>query len=273
MSIRRPGATEPSPLRELPIELARQVRVVLTDIDDTLTTGGRLESGTYAALERLAQAGMKVIPITGRSAGWCDLIARFWPVAGVVGENGAFFYRYDHVGRRMVRRYVDSESERADKRVRLKVLVEQVLREVPGAALAADHAFRECDVAVDHCEDLPRALDASAIERIVALFESGGATAKVSSIHVNAWIGNYDKLEMTARVLAEDFRVDVAGPKVAFIGDSPNDAPMFAAVPFSVGVANVAPYLLRLNTAPSFVCDQAGGAGFREFADYLLDAR
>ena len=32
--------------------------------------------------------GKLVIPITGRPAGWCDHIARMWPVDAVVGENG-----------------------------------------------------------------------------------------------------------------------------------------------------------------------------------------
>ena len=81
------------PLSEFPIEERRAVRGVLCDIDDTLTTGGRLTADAYAAMERLERAGLQVVPLTGRPAGWCDHIARMWPVAAVVGENGAFFFR------------------------------------------------------------------------------------------------------------------------------------------------------------------------------------
>ena len=73
----------------------RKIRFVLTDIDDTLTENGRLPAKSYQALESLQQSGLKVIPITGRPAGWCDHIARMWPVDGVVGENGAFYFTYD----------------------------------------------------------------------------------------------------------------------------------------------------------------------------------
>src|SRR5580765_245362 len=83
------------PLTEMPRSARNAVRGVLTDIDDTLTTRGRLTSQAYAALERLSAAGKLVIPITGRPAGWCDHIARMWPVDAVVGENGAFTMRYD----------------------------------------------------------------------------------------------------------------------------------------------------------------------------------
>ena len=35
---------------------------------------------------------------TGLLAGWCDHIARMWPVDGVVGENGALYFWYDAIG-------------------------------------------------------------------------------------------------------------------------------------------------------------------------------
>src|SRR5215472_1258217 len=96
-----PGAARLQPLAALtPTQLAA-VRYVLLDIDDTLTTGGRLEAAAYGALERLQRRGFQVIPVTGRPAGWCDHIARMWPVAAVIGENGAFWFRYDRARRRL----------------------------------------------------------------------------------------------------------------------------------------------------------------------------
>ena len=74
------------PFSQFPPALSRQVRFVLTDVDDTLTDGPRLPASAYAAIERLQGAGITVIPVTAAPAGWCDLIARMWPIGAVIGE-------------------------------------------------------------------------------------------------------------------------------------------------------------------------------------------
>ena len=264
------------PLSEFPPAARREVRCVLADIDDTLTTAGRLTAAAYAALERLQAAGLKVVPITGRPAGWCDHIARMWPVDGVVGENGAFYFRYDRARRAMQRRFVDDAVTRAGHRERLKTIGAEILACVPGAAIAADQLYRETDLAIDFCEDVPR-LAPEAVDRIVALMQGRGLTAKVSSIHVNGWFGAYDKLSMTKRLLAECHGVDLGRDtergRCVFAGDSPNDAPMFAFFPHSVGVANIRDFAGRLAHEPAYVTSAASGAGFCELVDCLLAAR
>jgi HAD superfamily hydrolase (TIGR01484 family) len=262
------------PLCEFPPQARRKVRFVLCDIDDTLTDGGRLPSRAYDALERLQAAGLKVVPVTGRPAGWCDLIARLWPVDAVVGENGALCFAYDRDQRRMTRCFWKTERQRREDRERLARLEARILAAVPGAAVAADQAFREADLAIDYCEDV-EPLAAAAVARIVALFEAAGAKAKVSSIHVNGWFGDYDKLAMSRRLLAGRFGVDAAGEReqVLFVGDSPNDAPMFAYFPHAVGVANVRDFAGRLAAEPAWVTQARGGAGFAELAAALLEAR
>ena len=262
------------PLEEFPIERRREIRGVLCDIDDTLTTGGRLTAEAYGAMERLADAGLIVVPITGRPAGWCDHIARFWPVAAVVGENGAFYFRYDRARRRMRRVYADDEAARARGRDRLAEIAREIVAAVPGCAVAADQAWRETDLAIDYCEDVPP-LPPAAVERSVALMQARGLTAKVSSIHVNGWFGTYDKLGMTKRLMCEAFEteLDRARGGYVFVGDSPNDAPMFAHFPHAVGVANIADFAGRLSHEPRYVTRGRGGAGFRELADVLLAAR
>lgn len=263
----------PPPLPWPAATLAR-LRGVLTDIDGTITSDGRLGAAAYAALEALQAAGLLVIPVTGRPAGWCDLIARFWPVAAVVGENGAFYFRYDHAARRMTRRYAHADAERAADRARLAEIGARVLRAVPGARLAADQPYREADLAIDYCEDVA-ALPAGEVRRIVALLEAEGLTVKVSSIHVNAWFGRYDKLTMTRRLMQEQFGVDLERSRdaLAFIGDSPNDEPMFAHFPVSAAVANIAQFADSLAHRPAHVTAAAEGAGFAEFARQLLAAR
>jgi HAD superfamily hydrolase (TIGR01484 family) len=258
------------PLAELPASVQRAVRFVLLDIDDTLTTGGRLTAAAYNALERLSERGYRVIPITGRPAGWCDLIARFWPVDAVVGENGAFYFRYDRAARAMTRRFWLSDDERAAARVRLDALAGEILAAVPGARIAADQPYRVADLAIDYREDAGP-LPPEDVDRIAALMRSAGAEAKISSIHVNGWFGDWDKLAMTRRLFAELYGIDLGRQReaVAFIGDSPNDEPMFSFFPNSIAVANIRPFLSRLGAPPAYVTKAEAGAGFVEFAEAL----
>ena len=262
------------PLSEFPVKERRGIRGVLCDIDDTLTTGGRLTADAYAAMERLQRAGLLVVPITGRPAGWCDHIARMWPVAAVVGENGAFYFRYDQAARKMLRRYVHDSTTRAAQRRQLQQIGANIVAKVPGAAIAADQAYRETDLAIDYCEDVAL-LARAAVDRIVALMQAHGLTAKVSSIHVNGWFGSYDKLGMTKRLMREEFgaELDRAREHYVFVGDSPNDAPMFDYFPHAVGVANIREFAGRLAHEPKYVTIAASGTGFCEVADILLAAR
>ena len=200
-----PASAPMRPLSAMPDAVRRAVRGVLADIDDTVTTHGHLTATAYAALERLRAAGKLVVPITGRPAGWCDHIARMWPVDAVVGENGAFYMRYDAAARRLQRRFVADDATRAANRARLAAIGERILDAVPGCALASDQLYREADLAIDFREDVP-ALPRAAVDRIVALMEAEGMTARVSSIHVNGWFGAYDKLAMTRTLMTERVR-------------------------------------------------------------------
>ena len=262
------------PLSEFPIAGRRAIRGVLFDIDDTLTTSGRLTADAYAAMERLLQAGLTAVPITGRPAGWCDHIARMWPVSAVVGENGALYFRYDHAARTMRRRYVDEPAVRAAYRERLREIAKDILTAVAGAAIAADQHYRETDLAIDYCEDVPR-LPAAAAEQIAAMMRQRGLTAKVSSIHVNGWFGSYDKLAMTRTLMREAFAVDLDAARgdYVFVGDSPNDAPMFGYFRHAVGVANVRAFEGRLEHEPAYVTSAEAGAGFCEVVDAILAVR
>ena len=262
-----------TPLESLPISTLRRIRCVFTDIDDTLTDFGQLTARTYQAIESLANTGISVVPITGRPAGWCDLIARLWPVAGIVGENGAFYFRYDRSAKKMERYYVDSDSDRQAKRESLAMLGREILDQVPGAAISADQLYRETDLAIDFAEDVAPLSDEK-INKIVALFHNRGATAKVSSIHVNGWFGDYDKLSMTRQYTQHclGMSLDEEKSNFIFVGDSPNDAPMFGFFPNSVGVANVKHFIDRLKTPPKYVTHHPGGDGFSEVAAALIAA-
>jgi HAD superfamily hydrolase (TIGR01484 family) len=262
-----------APLATMSDAVRRGIRFVFTDIDDTLSTGGRITALAYGALERLRSAGKVVVPVTGRPAGWCDHIARMWPVDGVVGENGAFYMRYDARARALVRRFAVPDHEREARRAKLGAIADEIVRAVPGCALASDQPYRETDLAIDYCEDVAP-LPSSDVDRIVALMRSHGLTAKQSSIHVNGWFGDYDKLQMTRTLLREEFGCDLDAERdrCVFVGDSPNDAPMFAYFPNAIGVANVLDFIDRIATPPRYITVAKAGAGFAEVADFLLGA-
>ena len=261
-------------LSEFPAQELQKIRYVFTDIDDTLTDEGCLTAEAYSAMEALEKAGVRVIPITGRPAGWCDLIARLWPVSGVVGENGALYFRYDRAKKQMDRHYADSEQERISKRKKLLSLSKTILGEVKGAAISADQFCRETDLAIDFSEDVPR-LSEEKINHIVKIFEDSGATAKVSSIHVNGWFGQYDKLTMTKVFAQECLFIDLDRDREScvFVGDSPNDAPMFDYFSHSVGVANLSHFIDRLKNLPAYITEREGGGGFSELAAAIIESK
>jgi len=245
---------------------------VFTDIDDTLSTGGKITAPAFEALWRLRDAGLLVVVVTGRPAGWCDHIARFWPVDAVVGENGGFYFYHD--GHTLQRRYLYSDAERADFRRRLGDIRDRILAEIPGAAIASDQPYREYDVAIDFCEDVP-ALPREQVLHIKELFEAAGATAKISSIHVNGWYGTFDKLS-TVKLYADEqlgVTLDRQRDQYIFCGDSPNDEPMFEFFPLSFGMANIRDLLPLIEHPPAYITQAPAGAGFCQVVDRLLQAR
>lgn len=258
----------------MPREVAAGMHTLFTDIDDTLTTEGRLTAAAYEALQQLGEAGLRVIPVTGRPAGWCDHIARVWPVDAVIGENGACYYWHDRQAGRLRVRHLQDDMTRKQQASRREAVRDRILDEVPGTAVASDQFCRLYDLAIDFCEDVPP-LGSQAVDRIVAIMTESGMTAKVSSIHVNGWFGSWDKLGTARLLMRERFGLDLERERerCVFAGDSPNDEPMFAFFPHAVGVANVRRFAARIRSMPAWICAGACGAGFVELARHLLAAR
>ena len=239
------------------------------DIDDTLTLRGKLPASSFTALWKLKENGFKVIPITGRPAGWCDCIVRQWPVDGIVGENGAFAFWEEPEESRLPRLITMSHDNaiRNDHPV-LKRVRERALTEVPGLRDAKDQFSRLFDIALDFAEEEP-VLPYSAAEKVRDIALAEGAMAKISSIHVNVWMGKYDKLSMTERFLRERFGWQGDVTKVLFVGDSPNDEPMFACFPLACAVANIRHCQHLMQALPAFVTSHDCGDGFAEIAEIL----
>ncbi len=266
--------TRPLPIDAIPAGVCRELGYLFSDLDDTLTAKGLLPAESYAMVWRLHRAGIRVVVVTGRPAGWCDHLARMWPVDGVVGENGAFFFAYDRHRRKMQRQYLLSAAERAEGQRRLARVRERVLFEVPGCAVAADQPYRIADLAVDFCEDVAP-LPMEQVRRIAEIAREEGATAKISSIHVNCWYGDFDKVACVRFYLRErgGLSWEEARGRTLFVGDSPNDAPMFRGVDHSVGVANLARFLDDMEHLPRYLTAAEAAAGFCEAGEVILSRR
>jgi len=254
----------------VPPQRLASVTGVLTDIDDTLTRDGAIEPAALAALERLAQAGIPVIAITGRPAGWSEPFALAWPIAAIVAENGGVMLRRAADGT-LQRDFAQAPTERADNFERLQACAAAVLREVPGTTLAQDSAGRLTDIAVDHSEFAH--LSPTQIDQVLAVMRGHGLTATVSSIHVNGWIGTHSKWTAAEWAVRETAGRAFLPEDWLYVGDSTNDQLMFERVPLSVGVANIARFWPELRVKPAYVTAGERGIGFAEVASALLAAR
>jgi HAD superfamily hydrolase (TIGR01484 family) len=257
------------PLFLCPPAALRAVRGVLTDIDDTLTADGAIVPQALQALHDLRAAGLPVIAITGRPAGWSEPFALQWPVGAIVAENGAVMLRNE--GGRLRRDFSQDEATRAANFRRLQACAAEVLARVPGTVLAADSPGRLTDIAIDHSEFAH--LAPARIDEACAVMREHGLTATVSSIHINGWIGEHSK--WTAAHWAVQALLGRAFEPAdwAYVGDSTNDQLMFERVPLSVGVANIARFLPQLQTLPAYVTAAERGEGFAEVARALIAAR
>ncbi len=253
-------------------EFQHKIDFLFTDIDDTLTDHGRLGPEAYQALWDLSNAGIFVVPVTGRPAGWCEMIARLWPVTAIIGENGGFYFRYHY--QKMYRHFHYDEIIQMENRKKLEIIQSEILSSIPGTALASDQFCRMMDLAIDFCEDVPRLGDKE-IQNIVQTFQRHGAQAKVSSIHVNGWFGDYDKVSMVLRFLEKEFNIKghEALERCAFVGDSPNDEPMFAHFPHSFGVKNIEDFMAVIKKKPAYIAGHRGGLGFSQITQQILKKR
>ncbi len=245
---------------------------VFTDIDDTLTTDGAITPDALQALMDLKAAGLHVVPITGRPVGWSEPFAQSWPVDALVAENGAVALVQPE-GQPLNKLYQQEPKTREANFERMQRVLERIERDVPGARRAQDSAGRETDIAIDHSEFTH--LTQAQIEAVVRLMQSEGMTATVSSIHINGWYGEHDKLAGARWIVRELWGrdLDAEQERWVYVGDSTNDQVMFRHFVHSVGVANIRRFEAQLRYPPRWITQAERGAGFAELASHLLRGR
>lgn len=269
-------------LSDWPLEARRQIFGVFTDIDDTLTTEGAITSDALQALHALKAAGLHVIAITGRPVGWSEAFALDWPVDAIVAENGSVaLFRDNFLSKKglspaynlrgvLSKSYQSDEGTRASNYAHLQRVLTRVEREVQGAKRSTDSAGRETDIAIDHSEFTH--LPPEKIAQVVQIMKSEGLQATVSSIHINGWIGDHNKLLGAHWIVHKLYGRDLSSEmnRWAYVGDSTNDQLMFEAFDNSIGVANIARFLPELMHLPRYISSHERGAGFAEVAALLV---
>jgi HAD superfamily hydrolase (TIGR01484 family) len=251
-------------------ELRGPIRALFSDVDGTMTTGDRIEAETYVALERLGDAGIPVIMVTGRPAGFGYAFMRMTPVLACVSENGGVTFVRE--GRRIHKSYGVPAASLPEWRRRMNDIAVDVMSKVPGARLSSDSRYREVDLAIDWNEEVSLAKEDA--ETCVELIRKAGLSAVRSSVHVNFGPPSFDKLSACLDVVRKVLGGDVNDlSSYVYVGDALNDAPMFGGFPTSVGVANIKTWWDELAFRPSFLTERPEGAGLRELVEHLLSLR
>jgi len=252
---------------------AALVRWVLTDIDDTMTRDGVLVPAAYAALCALKASGLRVVAVTGRSAGWGQVHLYEWPLDAVIAENGAVTYYRTPDGRDQGEFAFPTAARNTEPA--LVEAARRALAEVPRARPASDNNLRLYDLAIDHAERVSPPLSALEVERIVGIFAEAGCEARPSSIHVNCWKGSFDKRSAAVAYLSAFEGYDDGRDRdaVLYVGDALNDEGMFEHFPNACAVANIDRWLDRLMYLPAWVSRASYGEGFAEIAERILSVR
>ena len=256
------------PIAALSAAEASRLRGVAFDLDDTLLDHGRLSEATYSTLFRLSEAGLELYGVTGRPAGWAEVLARLFPVRAVVAENGAVYCA--RRGQRVVTiDSVDVETRRA-RDARLATLLQLFAERFPDFEPADDVRARVSDRTFDIGEY--RQVGARRVEEASAFLREQGARVFVSSVHLHATFDYADKASGAVRLLADDSGLDATAVRhaYAYLGDSENDAACFAAFAVSIGVANLRG---KATLLPRYVTSRPMGAGVAEAAGVILSLR
>jgi HAD superfamily hydrolase (TIGR01484 family) len=256
------------PMSSLSSDEARSLRGVCFDLDDTLLDHGRLREDTYSALFRLAEAGLDLYGVTGRPAGWGEVLARLLPVKAIVTENGAVVCALE--GERvLVTDSVDSATRRV-RSERLRELVASFAQRFPDFEPADDVRARISDRTFDIGEF--RKVAPERVGEASAYLREQGARTFVSSVHLHVTFDYADKASGAVSLLARDSGLDatLVRHRYAYLGDSENDASCFAAFAVSIGVANLRG---RPTLKPRYVTSQPMGRGVAEAAGVILSLR
>ncbi len=256
-----------APLHSLSAEACQNLQLIASDMDGTLSQGGKFQSTLFTALEQLQAAGLPVLIVTGRSAGWVQSIAQYLPVCGAIAENGGLFFRPPHYELELL---VEIGTI-AEHRAHLAQTFAKLQDPFPQLQESTDNRFRVTDWTFDVA-----GLGQDDLRSLQVLCQADGWDFTYSTVQCHIRPQGQDKSVGIQRLVTQMFPERVATPEqILTVGDSPNDASLFNPKDFpqSVGVANVRHYTDQLPHSPRYITQTEEGAGFCELVDHVLTAR
>jgi HAD superfamily hydrolase (TIGR01484 family) len=245
----------------------KKITLVASDIDGTLTSHGRLSGNIFASFHALRKAGIRVVLITGRSAGWVNGLASLLPIDGAIAENGGIFFPpgENSPGRELI----PLKGTRAEHKDALQHMFRILHKEFPHITAAPDNAYRITDFTFS-----VGGLSGSDLLRMKHLCSEKNWGFCYSNVHCHIMQKHQDKASALLNILQNEHTLYANTLEVLTIGDSPNDESLFntALFPCSVGVANIRQYKTALKHHPVFVTTAEESDGFCEMATALLKA-
>ena len=240
------------------------IRLIATDMDGTLTRDGGFSADLLHHLEALQAAGLAVVIVTGRSAGWVSGLAHYLPVVGAIAENGSLYFAKNRPEPAILAPLPDISQHRRQ----LAAMFKRLQTQLPHLETAADNAYRLTDWTFDVA-----GLSAEDIAHCAAICHDVGWSFAYSTVqcHIKP---RFDKADGLIAVL-EKYFPGTEPATILTVGDSPNDESLFnrELFPNCVGVANVLHYRDRLSHFPAYVAQSAEIEGFGEVCQAILSQR
>ena len=248
------------PFKGFQADEAEQIKLFISDVDDTITTNGKLYPETLRSLWRLKRSGRMVVLLTGGSSGWADAYIRQWPVDAVIAESGAVLLCYGKDGKIKYSNNPEIDPDVLRKKASL-------MKATSGLTLSSDQYARMFDVAYDKSK-----LEPSEKNALLHLVRTMGGIAYESSIHINVAFGNYSKEQGVRYFMPKyyEYKPEEVLSKGIYLGDSLNDETMFAYMPMSVGMHSVEDLRASFVHLPKYITDGYSGEGFSEVVRALL---
>ncbi|MGL6340167.1 MAG: HAD family hydrolase [Waterburya sp.] len=250
-------------------EQLKNIRLVATDMDGTLTNNEKFTSEVIKSLEKLIENKIFVVIVTGRSAGWVNAIANYLPITGAIAENGGLFYSYDLNNLKLVSKVLTSIGDHNLHRQKLFNIFKLIQSKYPQIKESEDNIFRITDWTFD-VEDLTHL----ELQEINYLCQQQGWSFTYSNVQCHIKPVGQDKANALLQILPEFFP-QLITKQVVTVGDSPNDESLFDSniFPISVGVANISRYLELLQHQPIHITSKAEGQGFCELVELILHSK
>jgi HAD superfamily hydrolase (TIGR01484 family) len=240
----------------------KNIRLIATDMDGTLTKKGQFSAELLQTLEKLAEVNIAVLIITGRSAGWVEAVRNYLPVVGAIAENGGLFYGELGTEPEFLIPIVDIKIHRQ----KLADTFAFLQSKFPQIEESSDNRFRLTDWTFNIA-----GLNLAEVRELASLSIKQGWSFTYSNVQCHIKPIQQDKANGLSQVIQRYF-TDLTVQEIVTVGDSPNDESLFdrSLFPNSVGVGNISHYRSQMQHLPVHITQGWEVDGFAELAAVFL---